>query len=149
MLGSEYGFPGAGWCITSVFLVLMAKPKRERECVCVDAALYVSFRGSIEGTVISKEEFTDGVEKRNSLMVSNLTFVFTFKFLRLKTEASVRYLTTIPMSASLKASVSMTGSMKLNRVGARSHSCFTPLEPRNDFLRRLSVVFNPGQHTIM
>ena len=117
--------------------------------MCVDAALYVSFRGSIEGTVISKEEFTDGFEKRNSLMVSNLTFVFTFRFLRLKTEASVRYLITIPMSASLKASVSMTGSMKLNRVGARSHSCFTPLEPRNDFLRRLSVVFNPGQHTIM
>ena len=27
MLGSTYGFPGAGWCIISVFFVLMVRPK--------------------------------------------------------------------------------------------------------------------------
>ena len=27
MLGSTYGFPGASWCITSVFFVLMVRSK--------------------------------------------------------------------------------------------------------------------------
>ena len=61
MVGSTYGLPGAGWFMN--FSLLSAD--RQAEVVAglyelVNAMLHVGFRGSIDGTVISKQKIIDG-----------------------------------------------------------------------------------------
>ena len=62
---------------------------------------------------------------RNSLTISVFTMVFVWSLLGLKTEPSVRYQMSIPLSEPLNASNSITENMILKRVGPRTHSCLT------------------------
>ena len=64
-------------------------------------------------------------------MVSVETLVFARSLFRLNIEPSYLYLMLMPASESLKASDSIAENMRLNRVGASTQLCFTPLETGN------------------
>ena len=79
-------------------------------------------------------------------MVSVETLVFAMSLLSLKSDPSYLYLMPMPASESLKASDSIAENMRLNRVGASTQPCFTPLETGND----VGVVFlQSSQHAIV
>ena len=123
MFGLMYAFPGAGWCITSVFLMLIVRPK----LVQASANLLTFWCMSS-----SQMEFrVQSSANRKSLMVFVLILVFALSLLRLKTEPSRRYLIPMPISVSAKASVNMAKNIRINRVGAMTQPCFTPFDTRN------------------
>ena len=118
MLGSVYVFPGAGWCITSVFFVLIVKPKLLQASEKMSTLRCIS----VSEVVLSPQSSAN----RRSFMESVETLVFAWSLLRLKTDPSILYLIPIPTLASLKASVNIAENMRLNRVGAKTQPCFTP-----------------------
>ena len=67
MLGSWYGFPGAGWYITSVFLVLMVSPQLSQ------AVENLSISSCISGSLLAFSAQSSA--KRRSLITVSLTLV--------------------------------------------------------------------------
>ena len=101
MLGSTYGF--SGWCITSVFFVLIVRSKLSQDIENLSMlfcmlALVVAFSAQ-------------SLASRNSLTVSVFTLVFAWSLLRLKTEPLVQYQMSIPLSKPPNALKSITESM--------------------------------------
>ena len=118
MLGSMYGFPGAGWCITSVFFMLMIWPKLSQAIENLPTlfcmlALVVAFSAQSSAN-------------RNSLTISVFILVFAWCLLMLKTEPSVRHRMLILLSEPLNASNSITENIMLKKEVARTHPCLTP-----------------------
>ena len=69
--------------------------------------------------------------KRKSRAVSSCTLVLTCSLRGLKSFLSVGYRKPTPMSPSQRASVSMAENIMLNRVGASTQPCLTPLVTGN------------------
>ena len=117
------GYPGAGWFMTSVFLVLIVWPK----------LLQASTNLSTLCCMLASEAALRAQSSANkkSLMVLTFTLVFALSLLRLKSEQSVRYLIPMPTTESLKASDSIAKNMSLKSIGARTHPCFTPFMTGN------------------
>ena len=65
-------------------------------------------------------------------MVSVETLAFVKSLLRLKSDLPYLYLMPMPASKSLMASDSIAENMRLNRVGASTQPCCTPLETDNN-----------------
>ena len=110
MVGSTYGLPSAGWCMTSAFVVLIVRPK----------LLQASTNLSTLCCMLASDAALKAQSSANkkSLMVLTFTLVFALSLLRLKL---------IPMltTETLKASDSIAENMRLKSVGARTHPCFT------------------------
>ena len=105
MLGSWYGFPWAGWYITSVFLVLMVKPKLSQtvENPSISSCISCSLL-----SVISKDEISD---------YSIFDFADCLKTPGLNSFPSHLYLMGMLGEVSPKASINITENNRLNSVG--------------------------------
>ena len=124
MCGGWYTFRGAGWCMTSVFLVLMVKPKLSQapekwftHCCISTSVLLLRAQSST---------------KRSSLSVATFNLVFALSRLSLNTPPSVLYFSWMPPSLFCEASWSMAANTMQKRVGARTHPCFTPFVTGNE-----------------
>ena len=107
MLGSWCGFPGAGCYITSVFLVLMMRPKLSQ------AVENPSISSCISLLAFSAQSSA----KRRSLITVSLTLVTACRRRGLNSFPSHLYLMGMPGEVSLKASVSIAKNIRLNSVG--------------------------------
>ena len=107
----------AGWCITSVFLLQASENLSTLCCMSTSEAALRAQSSANRRLLI--------------MMVSVETLVFARSLLRLKSDPSYLYLMVMPASESLKASDSIVENMKVNRVGASTQPCFTPLETGN------------------
>ena len=116
--GSWYWFPGAGWNITSVFLVLMVRPK------LLQAAEKLSISTCISCSSLALRAQSSA--KRKSLR-SLLHLRDGLQSPRVEQLEQVLNLLLMPGSQSLKASVSIAENIMLNSVGARTQPCLTPL----------------------
>ena len=114
MFGSTHGFPGAGWCIISVFFMLMVRPKLSLAIENLSTLLNIGFNSNVQCTVVSEQKLVVAISLPLGLS------------LRLKTELSVRYRMSIPLSEPLNASNSITETLCW-RVEASTHPCLTPI----------------------
>ena len=122
---SWYGFPGADWDITSVFLVLMVRSKLSQavENPSISSCIFCSL------LAFSAQSSA----KRRSLITVSLTLVTACRRRGLNSFVLHLYLMGMPGEVSLKASVSMAENIRLNSVGARTQPCFIPLVTGNEF----------------
>ena len=123
MLGSWCGFSGAGWYNTSVFLVLMVRPK------LLQAVENPSISSCISCSLLAFS--TQSSAKRRSLITVSLTLVTACRRWGLNSFPSHLYLMGMPGEVSLKASVSIAKNIRLNSMGVRTHPYFTPLVTGN------------------
>ena len=84
---------------------------------------------------------------RNLLTISVFTLVYTWSLLRLKTELSVQYQMSIPLSEPLNASNSITENIMLKRVG-QDTSLLNPICDGKGY-GAFSIVFRPCMHAVM
>ena len=99
ILGSTYVFPGAGWCKTSIFLVLIVRPKLLQDCEKHFILLCMSG---------SDPEFSaQSSANKKSLSLSSDTLVLALRHWRLNSLPSVWYLMSMPGSLAQNVSVSM------------------------------------------
>ena len=117
--GSWYWFSGAGWNITSVFLVLMVSPK------LLQAAEKLSISTCILCSSLALRAQSSA--KRKSLRTVSFTFVTACSLLGLNNFPSVLNLMLMPGLQPQKASVSIAENIMLNSIGARTQPCLTPL----------------------
>ena len=118
----RYWLPGAGWSITSVFLVLMVRPK------LLQAAEKLSISACICCSSLALR--AQSSVKRKSLKIVSFTFVAACSLLGFNSFPSVLNLMLMPGLLSLKASVSIAENIRLNSVRARTQPCLTPLVTR-------------------
>ena len=116
MESCAYCFLGDDWYNTSVFFVLMVKPKLSHALENWSMLVYMSDSGGA-----LRAQSSVNIKSRTNVV---LTLVMAFN-LMLKSFPSVRYLTLTPYL--LNAPSSMTGNIMLKSVGARTQPCFTPL----------------------
>ena len=110
MLGSWYGFPGAGWYITSVSLVLMVKPKLSQ------AVENPSISSCISCSLLAFSAQSSA--KTRSLITVSLTLLTAYRRRGLNSFPSHLYLMGMPGEVSLRASISIAENNRLNSVGA-------------------------------
>ena len=118
MFGSWYGYPGAGWYITSVFLVLIVKPKLSQ------AVENPSISSCISCSLLAFSAQSSA--KTRSLITVSLTLLTAWRRRGLNSFPSHLYLIGMPGEVSLKASIRIAENNRLNSVGARTQPCFTP-----------------------
>ena len=58
-MGSTYGFRGAGWCITSVFFVLMVRPKLSQ--ATENLSKLFCMLACVESTVVGEQKLVDDI----------------------------------------------------------------------------------------
>jgi len=123
MLGSWYRHPGAGWYITSVFLVLMVRPNLSQAVENPSISSCISCSLSAFSAQSSA--------RRRSLITVSLTLVIACRCRGLDSFPLHLYLMGMPGEVSLKASVSIAEKIGLKSVVARTQPCFTPLVTGN------------------
>ena len=126
MCGSWYIFRGAGWCMTSVFLLLMVKPEFVASSRKV---IHAQLHFHLIWLLLLRAQSS---VKRSSLSVATFTFVFALGRLRLNTPPYVLYFSWMPSSLSCEALGSMAANTLLKRVWARTQLCFTPFVTGNE-----------------
>ena len=105
--------------MTSVFLVEMVRPKSSQ------AFANRSMLSCISDSVLALS--AQSSTNRKSRAVSSRTFVLACSLRRLKRLPPVRYRKLAPISPSRKGSDSIAENSMLNRVGASTQPCFSPL----------------------
>ena len=124
MSGSWYAFPGASWYITSVFLLLMVRPKLSQAVENPSISSYI---------FCSLSAFKAQSSAKRSLITVSSTLVTACRCGGLNSFPSHLYLMGMPGVVSLKASVCIAENICLNSMGARTQPCFTPLVTGNEF----------------
>ena len=109
----------AGWNITSVFLVLMVRSK------LLQAAEKLSILACISCSSLALRAQSSA--KRKSVRTVSFTFIAASSLLGLNSFPPVLNVMLMPGLLSLKASVIIAESIRLNSVGARTQPCLTPL----------------------
>ena len=108
--------------MTSVFLVLMVRPKlsQAEENLSIFSCISCSL------PVLRAHCLSSAKRKFPITVQVSLTFVTTCRRLRLNSFLSDLCLILMPASQSLNASVGIEENIKLNSLGARTQPCLTP-----------------------